>query len=173
MKYSILLIPLLGLVSCGTRYAEFDPQTGMKTIAFSTHGNIGFTTSKNTGSNSSTGGIPLLNGGFANNDQTVAVENTGSVSGLKVGQLEINGTVDHSTMVDVGGGWLWRTIRTVVTGKVFSDGIEAIRADRLATHSADVALAKTASSENVAIAREATKVSTQKIASDTAVALKP
>lgn len=169
----LVLWALMALSSC-TSYKEFDPTTGNQTIAFSTMGNIGVTTSHTGDSNSATnGGIPLLGGGYANKDIMVAVENTQAPPALEVGQLKIQGTVDHSTMADSLGGWTWRVVRTVVTGAVFKEGISAWRADKLAGHNEALGLAKVGANERVAVTREGTKVALAKTNAETAIALKP
>ena len=169
----LLLWILMALSGC-TSYKEFDPNTGNQTIAFSTMGNIGVTTSHAGDSNSATnGGLPILGGGYVNKDMMVAVENVQAPPALEVGKLKIQGTVDHSTMADTLGGWTWRVVRTVVTGAVFKEGIGAWKADKIAGHNETLGLAKVGANERVTVTREGTKVALAKTNSETAIALKP
>lgn len=120
---SIVLF-LIPLSSC-TVYKEFDTVTGNQVLAFRTNANVGITTSKIDESNSSSNGIAALSGGFTNDTLTEAKENTESNSSIQVGQLTMTGTVDHSTPMDVAGGWTWRIIRSIVTGNVLQGGIDS------------------------------------------------
>ncbi len=121
---SSVIILCLHLPSC-TVYKEFDTVTGNQVLSFRTNANIGVTTSRIDESNSSSTGISALSGGFSNDTLTEAKENQQAISSIQVGQLRMTGTIDHSTPVDVAGGWAWRIIRSVVTGSVFEKAIES------------------------------------------------
>lgn len=88
---------------------------------FATSANIGITTSKIAEDDSQSSG--LLSGGFQNDLLVESAVVPGS--SLKVGSLEIHGPIDHSTPLDTAGHWTWRTLRSIVTGRVFSDLIGA------------------------------------------------
>lgn len=136
MRQLALVLVSFVVVSC-TTYKEFDPNTGRQTIAFKTSGNIGFTTSK-VSSSTSQGGIPII-GSYGNNISTVAVENqAGQQAGIKVGQLAITGTMDHGTPLDYTGQWIWRTIRSVITGQVFLKGLDVVKETTLSDNASAV-----------------------------------
>ncbi len=90
-----------------------------------TTANYGFTIDRISESDSGTRGIPLLGGSYANDDLGEAREAAAApVSGITVGSISLTGVVDHSTPMDTLGKWTWRTVRSVVTGKVFIEGIQ-------------------------------------------------
>lgn len=171
MRSALLLACLLA--SC-TTYKEFDPVTGRKTIAFTTNANIGITTSKVDESDSSTtgGAMPIVGGGYRNDTLTEAKENSSPAS-LTIGQLALNGTIDHSTIADEVGGWTWRTVRSIITGTVFREGISAWEADKLATTGAEVSKSQISAGTTQAVDANATAVAIKKIDSETAIALEP
>lgn len=171
----IILFAVIALVGC-TRYREYDPVTGRRTVAFATTGNLGITTDQTSGSDSRAGdggGIPLLSGGFRNDDRQVARENERATPSLAVGQMTLTGTLDHSTMVDQAGGWIWRGLRTVVTGDVFKTGLRTWGANRAAEAATTTELARIQSGEAIALDSNATAVATEQIRAETAVQLAP
>lgn len=129
----IVMIALLWITaavlfsSCAaTKYETRDPVSGRVLTKFQTRGNIGVVTSKTGSSNSRAGGVPLLNGGYVNNDATTAAENqhTQDVGITFPDGTAIRGTIDHSTPVDVQGQWLWRSLRTVGTALTYMWGFD-------------------------------------------------
>lgn len=167
-RLTLLILLVLG-VGC-TTYKQYDPNTGLLTHDFSTSGNLGISTSKVSESNSSsTDGIPLLGGSFANDMLTEArpTSDPSAPPTVRVGDMELVGTLDHSTMVDTAGHWTWRAIRSIVTGKVFLEGIGAWEADKLAGHRVNETKIVTAGATEQLTQQELTK----RLASDNATSL--
>ena len=135
-----------------TKYEVRDPATGRIVSKFQTRGNIGIVTSQVAGSNSRSGGIPLLNGGYVNNDTTSAVENTSTQNaGITFPDgTQIRGTIDHSTPANVQGQWLWRCLRSLLTAATYIRGFEAYEGVQVAQEVTARTAAKTAATTNQA-----------------------
>lgn len=164
MKLPLLAaLALAALVpGCVTYYSETDPTTGA-TTTFASTSNIGFTTDKIAESNSTTGGVPLLNGSYANDTLTEAHVPANTTVGLTVGRMQINGPIDNSTPLDTGLGWLWRTARTIATGKVFEAGIGAFKDMNIADTNAEAATANATTAAGTDAARIAADVERTRI----------
>jgi len=128
----LLLAASLALSSCmSATSAQGDKLTMVMT-------NTGFTTQNVTDSNSATKGIPLLGGGFDNEREQIPQDSSQETK-ITVGSITVAGVVDQGTPIDNSLGWVWRSIRTIVTGKVFITGLEEYFGEKTARKAGEAA----------------------------------
>tara|TARA_R110000796_G_C14571530_1_gene435791 strand:- start:30700 stop:31545 length:846 start_codon:yes stop_codon:yes gene_type:complete len=162
----------LAASSC-TSYTQYDAQTGHKTHSFTSTGNFGYTTDQIAERQSNTGGINVLGGSNAADILTEARENEQGLATLTIGDMEITGTIDHSTWLEVAGDKTRQIIRDIVTGKVLGAAIDGLLQSDLAETAAGTDALNIESSTTRALSQDATKIAKDQIASDTAQALAP
>ena len=121
------LIPILFLLSCGTKYKQYDPNTGLLTHNFSTYADFGvLPDSKDVSGSSTGGGIPILGGSFDNAQlMKMVAAHPQFHPRIQVGDLVIEGTVVHSSSINAAGHWAYRTVRAVATALVVAHGLSA------------------------------------------------
>ncbi len=165
MKTILSVLTLLGLSLCSQGCFFYYKETSVAgSMTLFTAANIGFVTDQIAESNSRSGGIPLLTGGYQNDtltETTVAPD-----AGLVVGSLAISGPIDNGTPLDNTGQWIWRTVRTVVTGQVFKEALGGYFSTEKAKAAADASVKQSEISAGVSQAEIAADVQKAEIASE-------
>ena len=154
MLTRILLLCLVSLcASCtSTSYTTYGP-SGEKLSEFKTTANVGIATSKIAESGSQGNSSGNLLGGFGyDNDMLTEARPTAITQEPGIifpDGTQITGTLDHSTLADVQGHWLWRNVRSIATALVFWKGLSVWETD--ITTGAQTDQAKIAADRSTAI----------------------